>query len=651
MAVTAVALLLLHASAAPGAPLLEVRPLSIIRPAGEVGWQADASAVLRGDLETTQPTAGAVRALVDRLSEAAAAGEARALSALGVVQLYGVVDSSRELELAPFHPLFNALRRFEFPPTLRPNATAAIALLSKAAELGEPSALTALGVLRGSSALADVYGDAAAELLPADATASTQLLARAAAAGDPVAASIMGLRASAEGECDAAAAIFEMGARSTIEHARAVGGSHALDGAMPNLARPSAARMRAGEAAELKAWADKAGKPPARETTDAALTYAQLCVEGARGLPRNLSVAQSYYERAAAAGEGGAHIALGLLQLHAGAAAGGAAGGGTGGGELGAAEVAAVRRAVEHLSTGIERSYSPIEKAMGWAALGQLALEGRPGAVPRSDAVALRCYREAAATGYLEGFFNLAAMHYSGRGVARDVGVAVALLAEAAGSGHLPSMQLLGAIIRRGEGVPRDCERAALLLRPVALRHEMVHGAEQAAVRSARRWDFARALLRSESLAMAGAPGALRRTAEVRADTAAVLRAFGPRDRSSTAVGPALASLPQPTLARARLLLTPLASRPAAPPARPTRGSRPSPSTGASARAPRASAPPRSRATSRRRARRSSAGARARAWPCLPPRASGGARRRRRRASSRRRRARCASRRARSTTR
>lgn len=506
------------AGAEPAAPLLDVRPLSIIRPPGESGWQADASAVFRGDLETAPPGAAAVRSLVDRLSEAAAAGEARALSALGMVQLYGVVDSARELELAPFHPLFNALRRFEHPPTLRPNVTAAVTLLRKAAQLGEPSALATLGVLLSSNALADAYGDDAAALLPPDARASTQLLSLAATAGDPVAASIMGLRASAEGECEAAAAVFEMGARSTIERARTAGGSRALDNAMPNLARPTAARMRAGEVAELKAWADKVGKPPLRETNDAALTYAQLCVEGAHGLPRNLTLAHGYYERAAAAGEGGAHIALGLIQLATSAAAaearrdGAAAGSAAGSDE----DAAALRAAIEHLSIGIERAWGSVEKAMGWAALGQLALEGREGVVPRSDAVALRCYREAAATGYLEGFFNLAAMHYAGRGVARDLDVASALLSEAASSGHLPSMHVLGAMARRGEGMPRDCERAAQLLRPVALRHEMVYGAEQAAVRSARRWDFQRALLRSEPLAMAGLPGAMRRTAEVR---------------------------------------------------------------------------------------------------------------------------------------
>ncbi|KAJ1619786.1 hypothetical protein T492DRAFT_1082886 [Pavlovales sp. CCMP2436] len=270
----------------------------------------------------------------------------------------------------------------------------------------------------------------------------------------------MGARAQSEGECEAAAAVYELGAHATIERAHAAG-SRALDNAMPNLARPSGARMRAGELDELRAWADRANAPAQRDTSDAALTYAQLCVEGAHGLPRDLPRARAYYERAAAAGEGGASIALGLL-------------------ELGRAEGADLPAAVAALARGIEKAWNPVEKAMGWSALGQLSLEGRE--LPRSDAVALRCFREAAASGYLEAFYNLAVMHYAGRGTQRDVAVAAALLGEAAGSGHLPSMQLLGAMTRRGDGVRRDCARAAQLLRPVALRHELVDGAAIAAV-------------------------------------------------------------------------------------------------------------------------------------------------------------------------
>jgi hypothetical protein len=477
------------------APLASIRPFPTLAPAPEAGWRADASAVLRGDLDQRHARVDAP-ALVDRLSAAAASGEALALSALGHLQLYGIVDSTRELELRPFHPLFHALRGFERPPTLRPNASAALSLLGAAAAAGEPSAQSTLGVLMASHAFADVFGDELAARLPRDDGASRALLARAAAAGEPIASAAAGLRLHDAGECEGAAAAFERGAAAAVARARAAGSTQ-LDNSMPNLGRASGARMRAGEIAELRAWADKAGRPPNRETSEAALTYAQLCVEGAHGLPRNLTTARRYYEAAAGAGEGGAHVALGLLELMRGEAADG-------------------RAAVAALARGIERAWNPVDKAQGWSALAQLALDGRE--LGASDGVALRCYREAAATGYLEGFFNLGALHYAGRGTKRDVGVAAALFAEAASSGHLPSMHALGALAARGEGVARDCGRAAALLQPVVFKHEFVERQGAAAVRAARRWDYANALLRSEPLAIAGVPGALRRTGEVRRD-------------------------------------------------------------------------------------------------------------------------------------
>lgn len=479
--------------AAPDA--FDIRTWSPLPPLVVEGWEENARRVLRGEL-TINRSRRQAQAVINSLTEAAAEGSALAMTAVGVVNLYGIVDTARNVDLAPHHSLFNVLRKFDRTPALEPNVTAAMRLLRNAAAGGDPEALAIVALLGGSDALDAIYGMGGSSEGGDHGRRMLQLGARG---GSPLALVALGTEAEGAGRCEEAAELLEAAAGQTIGDALSRG-STALDNAMPNLfTSPASVRMRAGEVNELKAWAERKAMFPTRDTVDAQLTIAQIYFEGLHNVPRDVAAARHFYSKAAASGEGGAMVALGLMELH--------------GIAKGNADLTA---AVANLTAGIEKAWNPVDKAMAWNALGHLSLEGIE--LPQSDAAAIRCFREAAASGYLEGFYNLAVMHYVGRGTRKDARVAAALLAESAASGHQPSSFLLGAMVRRGEGTPSaDCRKAIRLLRPVALRHPYIHGNALASQKDAREYKFAQAALRAELLAHTGDVALTRRAGEVRA--------------------------------------------------------------------------------------------------------------------------------------
>ena len=103
---------------------------------------------------------------------------------------------------------------------------------------------------------------------------------------------------------------------------------------------------------------------------------------------------------------------------------------------------------------------------LGTKLLGSLYDDGR--GVPRSDAEAMRWYRQAADLGDSGAMNNVGTMYESGQGVARDFPEAARWYRRAADLGNAHAMSNLGALYGMGHGVARDLAEAMRWFRKAA---------------------------------------------------------------------------------------------------------------------------------------------------------------------------------------